>query len=811
VWIAAQKVELLKNQIFGSIKIVEDGDMKKINYHKIGWWLTIQLLLLIGLIANGQKNESFKLEDVTEKIVLNTDRNIYFAGEKLHFSAEYFINQLKTKPIISNVIYVELINCAEKNPVVQEKYEIVDYNSNGTINIPKTIASGNYILRAYTQYQRNFSFLNFSYHFVTILNPENNKNTFTIGEIADSIEIVPEGNILLNSVKNKVIVRIPKQLLESENNYFLADGELNIIEKVAVSDKGFAEIEIDGNHQANYNFLIQKSNGESIVKAFPKTAETGILTQIKQTEIGVEYLVQTKGIEKLSQNTDYQIKVLTNDFRVKFSKNITLNNSSVSNDISTGQLTEGINYVVLINANGEVEKVNTLFFKSKNEREVEIVTKKNRFTSRENIDAHISIENSNMAELPVVSVTVSKHGSKKMDYHFIPSLYLNDPLLLQDYFLNNPEIDETTRKQFLIMFDKYVDRDLFAKQMNNYKTPTLEYIPEIRSLTLCGIVRNRETLQPVANQNIYLSVPFNYPQLHICKSLEDGSFIFSLNNVRGINDIFLCPENEGDGDYEILITNPFSSEIPDFSNIPAFVDSSDIELINEMYVNAQINQNFYPKPEEDSLQRERKTTFNIDNGKMTILLSDFVTLKNMEELFTEIVPTAKYRKNKGQYSFAIFDLNGNITSENPLLLLDKIPIFDANKIMELDISLIEKVEVINRNYILGENTFKGVIMLSTKTKNFAGIQFPKSSIFIEYPTIQQTDDNNLIISKNLPVDKRIPDFRTTLFWDPKVQITENGIDINFQTSDSKGSYDIVVKGFSSDGKSYFGRKQIIIE
>jgi hypothetical protein len=183
----------------------------------------------------------------------------------------------------------------------------------------------------------------------------------------------------------------------------------------------------------------------------------------------------------------------------------------------------------------------------------------------------------------------------------------------------------------------------------------------------------------------------------------------------------------------------------------------------------------------------------------------------MEELFTEIVPTAKYRKNRGQYSFAIFDSNGNVTSENPLLLLDKIPVFDANKIMGLNISLIEKVEVINRNYILGENTFNGVILLTTKTENFAGIEFPKSSIFIEYPTIQNTTENTRFSMEKLPENERIPDFRTTLYWKPNIQLSANGTDINFQTSDNKGTYDIVIKGYSSNGQVYFGRKQIVIE
>lgn len=588
-------------------------NMEKIKYFIIVWLLPFQLLLL-GFISNGQKNETFNFENITENIVLNTDRDIYFAGEELLFSAEYFINQSRTNTLISNVIYVELINCAEKNPVVQEKYEIIDFNSNGAIKIPKDIPSGNYVLRAYTQYQRNFGMFSFAYHFIIILNAENNTNAFTIGATAES------------------------------------------------------------------DLLVKQVNGDNISKTIPKT-----------------------------ETTDIQIE-----------------------------------------------------------------TDKNRFVTRDNVTAHISVKNNSITDLPVVSVAVIKFGTK----------------------LEN---------------QNYIHKDFLVEQMNNVQTPSMKYIPEIRSLTISGILLSKETQQPVSDKNIFLSVPFNYPQLHVSKSKENGSFIFTLNNIQGINDIFLCPENAEDDNYEILISNPFESEIPNFGEIPAFVDSSAIELINEMYVNAQISQKFHSKPEEKSLQRERKSTFNIDNGKSTTLLSDFVTLKNMEELFTEIVPTAKYRKNREQYSFAIFDSKGNIISENPLILLDKIPVFDAVKIMELDISLIEKVEVINRNYILGENTFNGVIMLTTKTKNFAGIEFPKSSVFIEYPTIQKSDDIDFSAGKNLPKDKRIPDFRTTLYWNPNVKMLQNGNEITFQTSDSKGIYDIIIKGFSTDGKPFYGRKQIVVE
>jgi hypothetical protein len=251
--------------------------------------------------------------------------------------------------------------------------------------------------------------------------------------------------------------------------------------------------------------------------------------------------------------------------------------------------------------------------------------------------------------------------------------------------------------------------------------------------------------------------------------------------------------------------------MPKTGEIPAFIDSSSSELIREAFINAQISQNFQRKPEKETPSRISKRSFNIDNNKTTTILADFVNLKNMEELFTEIVPTAKFKKSNGRYTFSVFDENGNILSENPLVLLDKIPVFDPTKIMQLDISLIEKVEVINKTYILGANTFQGVIMLTSKTNNFAGIEIPESSVFIEYPTVEETNHIGRFSKKYLPAGERMPDFRTTLFWDSHIKLKAEGHDIDFMTSDSKGAYDIEIKGYASNGQIFYGKKQIFVQ
>ncbi len=56
----------------------------------------------------------------------------------------------------------------------------------------------------------------------------------------------------------------------------------------------------------------------------------------------------------------------------------------------------------------------------------------------------------------------------------------------------------------------------------------------------------------------------------------------------------------------------------------------------------------------------------------------------------------------------------------------------------------------------------------------------------------------------------LPDFRTTLYWNPNFQLTEKSSSFSFQTSERKGVYNIIVKGVTATGEIIFGKKRINI-
>jgi len=69
----------------------------------------------------------------------------------------------------------------------------------------------------------------------------------------------------------------------------------------------------------------------------------------------------------------------------------------------------------------------------------------------------------------------------------------------------------------------------------------------------------------------------------------------------------------------------------------------------------------------------------------------------------------------------------------------------------------------------------------------------------------------VIIAACEPKSHNQPDFRTTLYWNPKLKIKQAGETIEFTASDSKGLFEIIVKGTTPDGDVYFGKKEFMVE
>ncbi len=99
--------------------------------------------------------EKFRKSYPQEKIHLHLDKPYYSIGDTIYFKA-YVVNAERNRPTaISNILYVDVID--EQKRIRQTlRRPITDGISWGTVELADSLSEGNYRIRAYTNWMRNF-------------------------------------------------------------------------------------------------------------------------------------------------------------------------------------------------------------------------------------------------------------------------------------------------------------------------------------------------------------------------------------------------------------------------------------------------------------------------------------------------------------------------------------------------------------------------------------------------------------------------------------------------------------------------------
>lgn len=143
--------------------------------------------------------------------------------------------------------------------------------------------------------------------------------------------------------------------------------------------------------------------------------------------------------------------------------------------------------------------------------------------------------------------------------------------------------------------------------------------------------------------------------------------------------------------------------------------------------------------------------------------------------------------------------------------MDNIPVLYVDEFLKIPLELIEKIEILDKPYIVTGRMYSGIICVSTKKNDFAGINLNKNSQFFSYKLLSE---GNFIMpdygSKNT---NRITYRGNLLFWDPDIEVNQNNPKtLSFYTSDSKGEYIIYIRSINTRGKSQiYGTCKIVVE
>ena len=766
--------------------------------------LFIVLMSLISISAVSQNYDINLPNEPIEQITVHTDRDLYLTGEKIWFKANCFVSEGEIEHNLSNVLYIELYN-RNREYIVKRKFNISEGNTYGSIDIPLEFVSGNYFLRAYTQYLKNYQSEYYFTSLLTIIDPRIPLPETHNGIHKSQVEIIPQGGMLHEGITSNVVIKVDDNTISKLDKATILDGDKVNITEVEVSENGFGIFDLTPENSKNYFIQLILNNNDTIVEPIPPVSENGVY--IKSKISSNEKLIVDIISKDLAQ--DYNLVFKSNNFQTQEEVPIGIEKELTQFTYPIGSFNKGVNYILLENNNGDIVSYHAFFNSVNEEIDLKINTQKTNYSPRELVELTISPENLINEGFLNVSVSVVKKGASTYP-NDIPTHILNSPQILASYFNNVDLVNQLNKADIEILMTyfnkeimngKYLS-NLFGKPANDF-----QWITEIRDVSISGVVFNKRNNLPVANIPVYISVFKENPQIHINRTNENGEFVFSLNKFVESQDIFLCAKTPRLSDFEIRINNDFSHNFSILNNISLSIDTSSSRLIEEMFVNLQAGKSF--KTEAGKKQPPSSNfPFSFDEPQITIRLDDYVSTSSLETAIREFVPAVKIHEERGVYSLSITNNRARTTYHYPLILVDNIPIFNVNDLLEVAPPSIEKIDVYKYPLILGDNFINGTFILTTNTKDFGGIKMPKGSIFLEYQTISPSYSfEPQKYSSSYKKSSRLADFRNLLYWNPNLTIN-NETSVSFYTSDHCSEYDIIVRGVSKNGNVFYKKSSL---
>lgn len=328
-------------------------------------------------------------------------------------------------------------------------------------------------------------------------------------------------------------------------------------------------------------------------------------------------------------------------------------------------------------------------------------------------------------------------------------------------------------------------------------------IPELRGDLISGKVMHKNTFKPAEDIGVSLSFPKNDSHFQTALTDKNGSFYFAVNDAYQNEQAIVQVLTDSLDNFEIKM---FAVPDMDYPNTPFhnFQLSRTMEnYILERSIQNQIENSFFSvKP--DTLQTSADTEPFFLKNSLVYDLDDYTRFPTLKETVVEITDNLWTTKNsKGDFIFKV-RLNPPYreSDSTPLLLVDGIHVQDHASMMDFNAKRIQKIKIGRDRYIIGTQVYDGAISIATIDEKYTPVFNDNAMTFLPLfaPEPSKRYYRQRYDALDAPRFLRIPDNRTQLFWSANTTLRKSKA-FSFFTSDVTGNYEIIVEGFTSDGRA----------
>jgi len=729
----------------------------------------------------------------SEKLFVHTDKSFYTTGEIIWFKIYKCGDSLNKDAAASKVAYVDLID-HNQVPVLKAKIEMDAMDGDGSLELPLSLNSGYYTLRAYTNWMKNFGPEYFFEKKITLFNPFKNLPYNKDTVVLNSIDLFPEGGELVNGILSQVAFKInrPDGLVSGKG--YLLNKNNDTISRFTPFKFGLGSFYFTPEKTQFYKVVFVFDDNHLVSKPLPQILEVGYVMHVDIDNQKVNITVHSNDpsaseIYLIAKNREYIKAAKTNRI-----------SEGVSNfSISKSDLGPGISQLTIFTRAKQPVCERLIFIPPQQKEVLTTNVSKQVYVNREKVSLSMSSTTSSRSNL---SVSVFQLDSlQKNDEHDIASYVwleseLHGNIGNPRFYLSDASEEVIRAADFLMLTHGW--RRIYWHPLLN-KSSSIKFLPDTTGQIIACKVTDNNTGYPVKNLDMILSIPQSTYQLFSAITDESGMARFRVNEFFGKGEAVLQALHPN-GNYKIEFIDPFSEQHTNQFHEQLIITSDKKKLLENYSVGMQ-SQHIYSA---DSIQKLlvpflRDTFPFFGRPQNFYLLDKYTRFTTMEEVLREYVREINVGvKGKGNLKFKLLNENNHgFYSEDILVMVDGIPIPDPDKIFSINPLSVRRIDIIPRSYILGHSFFYGLVNFCTYQENHDGIDIDPKAIVMDYDGLQiKREFYSPDYSSQERLKSRIPDFRNTLYWSSHVQVHQQ---VQFYTGDKKGRFLVVIQGINNEG------------
>ena len=763
--------------------------------------LLTPVLLLLALNSRAQVIQDvqnsfnlYKNSALQEKVFVHTDKTTYLPGELIWFKI-YCVDGNTHKPLdLSKVVYVELLDNAQ-SPVIQGKIAMKNGIGDGSLYVPVAINSGNYKLRAYTSWMKNFSPDYYFEKTITLVNPlKSPDNTAKATTNNYDVQFFPEGGNLVAGIQSKVGFKAVNSYGKGANvSGAVISANNDTVARFKSLKFGMGSFTITPAPGNTYKAVVRLPDGTTISKTLPDAAGHGYVMHVADNGSQLAVNVSgTDGLVYLFVHTRQQVVAAETG---------NISNGKATFAINKSALGDGISSITIFN-NAKQPVCERLYFKRPAQKLfIDASADQQQYALRKKVNISVSAKGAaNAAVNASMSMAVYRVDSlQEVDHtNIFDYLWLNSDLKgnieSPDYYFAsvNAETDEALDN--LMLTQGW--RKFQWNQLLENRRPAFTYLPEYTGHIVTAKITNTQTNAPASGIMTFIGVPGKRVQVYASQSDSLGHLLYNMKEFYGPGELVAQTNELVDSTYRIDIASPFSeqyskSTLPKYDFVNGMQNalqahSLGIQVLN-IYSANTLKRYYDPGVDSSGFFGKPYKTYKLD---------DFTRFTTMEEDLREYVSEDNIVRSKGKFHIKVLNENGFLDGD-PLVLLDGVPVFDVDKIFSVDPLKVKRLDVIRNRFYYGPAEEEGIFSFVTYKGDLAGLELNPHAVVIDYEGLQLSRQfYSPVYDTEQQAASRIPDFRNVLYWTPNLTSQNK---VSFFTSDQPGKYVGVVQGLTGNG------------